>query len=248
MSLELLNQSATTFSAANVLHRQVGSNLIERLQPITLKPKRILDLGCGTGELITELHTLYPEAKIVGLDFAAERLAIAAEQHPDVQFECAPFYDAPFEPRSFDLIVSNLVLHWSDALAEDLKSIFRLLNIEGVFIFSFYGPDTFKNAGKSLGNFYDMHDVGDALVRAQFNDPVLDIERFTLDYDDQANIVQDLTDNGELALVDLVDSGLTELHYEVVYGHAWKLTEPMTSKIDQDGMVRISPAQILRKT
>ena len=68
MSLELLNQSAVSFSAANMLHRQVGTNLLQRLAPISIAPKRILDLGCGTGELIAELRELFPDAEIVGVD------------------------------------------------------------------------------------------------------------------------------------------------------------------------------------
>ena len=165
-----------------------------------------------------------------------------------MQFECSTLAELPFAAQSFDLIVSNLLLHWLDVLTEDLRNIFRLLSVEGLFLFSFYGPDTFKNSGTGLGNFYDMHDVGDALVQAQYNDPVLDIEHFNVDYDTQVDIEQDLTDNGEIALIDLHESEVSELHYEVVYGHAWKLAEPMTSKTDQDGMVRISPAQISRKT
>ena len=37
------------------------------------------------------------------------------------------------------------------------------------------------------------------------------------------------------------------LRYEIVYAYAWKASKPMTSKINQDGMVRLFPKKIQRK-
>ena len=89
-----------------------------------------------------------------------------------------------------------------------------------------------------------MHDIGDALVRAGFSAPVLDVERFTLTYDDVKSVMQDLKSIGannatagrarglmgrafyqklESAYEAFRENDKLPATFEVVYGHAWKV-------------------------
>ncbi len=76
---------------------------------------RVLDVGCGTGTLAVLLKKAVPEAHIVGLD--ADRTALeiarkkATEAEVEIEFHEALAWDAPFEPKSFERVVSSLVLH-----------------------------------------------------------------------------------------------------------------------------------------
>ncbi len=76
---------------------------------------RVLDLGCGTGTLTIMLKQACPEATIVGLDGDPEILAIAqakaAAAGADIEFHHGMAFAPPFEPRSFDRVVSSLVFH-----------------------------------------------------------------------------------------------------------------------------------------
>src|SRR5690606_37243186 len=90
--------------------------------------------------------------------------------------------------------------------------------------------------------FLDMHDVGDALVRAGFADPVMDVDRRTLNYADARAVVRDLRALGArnahrrrargltgrarfarfLAAYDaLARDGRVPATVELVHGHAW---------------------------
>ncbi len=76
---------------------------------------RVLDVGCGTGTLAVLLKKSVPEAHIVGLD--ADRAALeiarkkAAEAEVEIELHEALAWDAPFEPKSFERVVTSLVLH-----------------------------------------------------------------------------------------------------------------------------------------
>jgi malonyl-CoA O-methyltransferase len=88
-----------------------------------------------------------------------------------------------------------------------------------------------------------MHDIGDALVRAGFSSPVLDVERFTLTYDDVKSVMRDLKSIGahnatdgrarglmgkayfaklEAQYEQFRQNGKLPATFEVVYAHAWR--------------------------
>ncbi|MBI1854448.1 MAG: class I SAM-dependent methyltransferase [Chloroflexi bacterium] len=87
--------------------------LIERagVQP----GQHVLDLGCGTGTLTVMLKQSAPEAHITGVDGDEEVLAIAktkAEQaRVDIKWDYGLAYNLPYPDRSFDVVVSSLVIH-----------------------------------------------------------------------------------------------------------------------------------------
>lgn len=77
--------------------------------------QRILDLGCGTGTLTLMIKQAYPEALVFGLDADAEALAIAqqksAQEHVAINFERGMAWEPPFEPGTFDRVLSSLLFH-----------------------------------------------------------------------------------------------------------------------------------------
>jgi len=77
--------------------------------------QRVLDLGCGTATLTIMVKRRCPDATVVGLDADAAALALArgkvAAAGVDVELHHGLASSAPFEPASFDRIVSSLLFH-----------------------------------------------------------------------------------------------------------------------------------------
>jgi trans-aconitate 2-methyltransferase len=87
-------------------------------------PERIVDLGCGTGNIARFLKDYWPGARLTGVDSSAEMLARAFADGLDVTLIEADLRE--WQPEDApDLIFSNAVLHWCD----DHAALFpRLLN------------------------------------------------------------------------------------------------------------------------
>jgi malonyl-CoA O-methyltransferase len=92
------------------------------------------------------------------------------------------------------------------------------LRKDGLFAFSTLGPDSLQ--GLRHEPFADMHDVGDALVRAGLRDPVLDVDRLKVTFESAASLLDDLTAIGAGHCVP-DDTAISSLELELVYGHCW---------------------------
>jgi len=201
------DRAAKTYDGAAVLHAEVRENLLERLQLVALVPRVVLDAGAGTGHGSRALKRRYPKAQIVALDSSRQMLTVAGRQQSWLRpFDrvCADAGLLPLRDGSVDLIVSNLMLQWCDPDAV-FAEFRRILRPQGLLSFSAFGPDTLRelrtawrqvDTHSHVHQFIDMHDLGDALVRNGFAAPVLDVERFTLQYLDVRKVAADLKATG----------------------------------------------------
>jgi trans-aconitate 2-methyltransferase len=113
---------------------QYGEELIGLLAPKA--GERILDLGCGTGQLTAEIAK--SGASVIGIDRSAEMIAHARDHYPEQRFEiadAAQFSSA--EP--FDAVFSNASLHWMKNAAEVVSAIARALRSGGRLVAEFGG-------------------------------------------------------------------------------------------------------------
>ncbi|MBP7881761.1 MAG: methyltransferase domain-containing protein, partial [Candidatus Methylopumilus sp.] len=175
---------------------------------------------------------------------------------------CADVEQLPLADASVDMIFSNLAIQWCNDLDAAFAGMHRVLRTDGLLTFSTLGPDTLKElraasktdaARVSVSRFFDMHDIGDALVRAGFSAPVLDVERVVLTYENAIDVMRDLKAIGAHNAADGRGRGLQgrdflkkitanyeqfrredklPATFEVVYGHAWKPVSRPKTKID----------------
>jgi len=270
------DRAAESYDAAAVMQKMVREEMLSRLDLVNLKPQRILDAGCGTGHASQALMKKYPNAHVVSLDLAMGMLHKTRALNPSLlqraktllglnkqSYVCADLENLPLADDSVDMFWSNLAIQWSNDLDAVFANIHRVLNTDGLLMFSTLGPDTLKElrAASSVdGNvhvsrFLDMHDIGDALVRAGFAAPVLDVERVVLTYDDAVGVMRDLKSIGAHNAADGRGRGLQgrgflqnltknyeqfrkngklPATFEVVYGHAWKPVSKPKTKFDLD--------------
>jgi trans-aconitate 2-methyltransferase len=87
---------------------------LELLARIPLEaPARVVDLGCGAGNVTRHLRQRWPHAELTGIDSSAEMLAKARAAEASVRWEQADFGTwRPAAGQAPDVIYSNAALHW----------------------------------------------------------------------------------------------------------------------------------------
>jgi malonyl-CoA O-methyltransferase len=219
----------------------------------------------------------------VALDLSLAMLAEAARRQTLLRrFRriCADAASLPLRSGSVDLVFSNLMLHWCGEPDAVLAECRRVLRPGGLLTFTTFGPDTLVELRRAwaavddrthVNRFVDMHDLGDALLRAGLAEPVMDVERYTLTYGTVPDLMRDLRAVGAgnanagrprgltgRAAIGRVTAAYEELRRdgrlpatcEVVYGHAWCPTGPplprsssgeVTVPVDRIGKRRRGP-------
>lgn len=272
------HRAAGSYDAAAILQQEIRARMLDRLQLVKLAPTRILDAGCGTGHASVALGKRYAGSEVISLDIALGMLQQTLRHYPLLKrllgnkapaAICADIEQLPLQAGSVDLAWSNVAIQWCNDLDQAFGEFHRVLRPEGLLMFSTFGPDTLKELRAASGDghvhvsrFIDMHDIGDALVRAGFADPVLDVERFVLTYDDVMAVMRDLKAIGAhnasagrargllgrgflTRLADAYEQfreqGKLPATYEVVYGHAWKPAQPRHAHASDTAAVTFHP-------
>lgn len=140
-----------------------GTDLVALLAP---RPgEKILDLGCGTGDLAQQIAS--HGATVVGIDSSPAMIERAQEKYPSIQFIRADGQDFAFSPDTFDAVFSNAALHWMRDAAGVARHIGNALKPGGRFVAEFGGK----------GNIQAVIDaITDALSSAGY--PTDDVNRW----------------------------------------------------------------------
>ena len=263
--------AAPEYDGAAWLPRQVAGVLMEHLTPVRIQPARVLDVGAGTGICARLLSAHYPSARLTCVDCAVPMLRVARAQGPrwfsKHRYACGDAESLPVADASIDLLVSSLMLPSCQATDAVLAEFHRVLKPGGLLMFTSLGPDTLqelRDAWRAVDRdvhvhaFIDMHDMGDALLRAGLRDVVMDTERFAGRYRDFSALTTELKQLGvnnaawgrpkglttaaRLAAVaeayekDRRDGALPA-SFEVVFGHGWRAPQRSVD-VSAAGMLR----------
>ena len=241
--------STVSNSLPKFLSLEIAKRMEDKLSIVRMEPQII----CHMGQIDIELlGTRYPRAK-----------HFSSNPHWIARGLKKTFFNLINRP-SFEVVTDKADLIWSNLELQDdenpealIKKWRELLKADALLMFSYMGPDTGKeitkyfdsNDLKSVQSPWDMHDVGDALLRAGFCEPVMDMEYITLDYETLDLLIADAFDLGLLNTKNPKRSDLPQdlplkITLEVVYGHAWTPTQDLSKS--EGGVATISPDQIVR--
>lgn len=111
-----------------------GADLLPLLDP---EPgERILDLGCGTGQLTAKIAE--SGAHVIGLDRSVEMIGQARQNYPNLEFKLADAVSFAFSGE-FDAVFSNAALHWIRQPEKVIRSMASSLRPGGRFVAEFGG-------------------------------------------------------------------------------------------------------------
>ncbi|MFZ6800944.1 methyltransferase domain-containing protein [Undibacterium sp. Di24W] len=261
------------------LRREIASRMREKLELVKIEAATVLDAGCSDGVDLPLLSARFPQAQILGLDGSLPALLCGQpaqinvsqksvtqglsqmleklipdffRSKPNIHLICGNFAQPSLKKNSLDVLWSNLALHWHPQPDLVLSEWMGLLRVNGLVMFSSFGPDTMIELRQAFSvvddfphtlPFVDMHDLGDMLVQAGFATPVMDVERITLRYQDVRQLFADvralggnpllsrrkglLGRKGFAKVVTELEKnrgadGRIPLSFEIVFGHAFK--------------------------
>lgn len=130
----------------NYYQKGIRENLLQRLWHINklnevLKACRtqsrvnnILDVGCASGWLISQIAHRYPKASCSGIDIYDKAIKYAKRKYPHIEFKVADAHKLPFKSNAFDLVVCTEVLEHVDDPRSVLFEIKRVLKNKGTAV------------------------------------------------------------------------------------------------------------------
>ena len=199
------------------LVHEAAERLLDRLDDVKRQFPRGLDLGCRSGFLGDALSGRGGVESILHADISWEMVRTLgtiprSQDTPPVICVVADEEFLPFASASFDVILSNLSLHWTNDLPGALAQLNRALKPDGLFLATLFGGDTLWELRDSLlqaeaevdggasprvSPFVDVRDAGDLLNRARFTLSVADVDSVTVSYPDIFRLMTDLRGMGE---------------------------------------------------
>lgn len=233
--------------------RECSKYLHERLSMMKVTVDCLADMGCGKGDDLVLLKAHFPQALAIGLDSSFIPIKCADKPfNQNVGYVCGDAENSPFRKETFDLIWSNMMLHWAEDIGGVLAEWYQLLKPQGLLLFSCLGYYSLHRLFHVFGQingydhimaFPDFQQLGNAMVETGFTAPVVEHEWINVTYQDINKLLQDIRifgDNplvgarqglmGQRAFANLLealeglrgDDGMITLQFEVIFAHAFK--------------------------
>jgi malonyl-CoA O-methyltransferase len=187
------HRQAPAYDLHASVQKRVVSRLMQYVKDSTLhEPASVLDIGCGTGLLLSSLQHHFPNTQLNGLDLALNMISRSRERlGSTANLVVADAERLPFRQGEFDLVVSTSTLQWLECFDMFFQGCYRIMNPESLLCIAFFGGKTlwelrecFREAverfsDKPVGMLRRLHtfkalsDVKDALDKTDFDAVIL---------------------------------------------------------------------------
>lgn len=111
------------------------NQMMDYVRSLETSPKRVLDIGCGTGFFSKKISEIYPMANIYGIDISQRALSIAKQKYQNIKFiKSDAELQLPFKNNFFDLIISGEHIEHTKDVDTYLLEIYRVMTRNGILI------------------------------------------------------------------------------------------------------------------
>lgn len=141
------SKGAETYDIHGELQREVAGEVLRFLNGCD--PKRVLDVGCGTGFLTQGLRGLFPCAEIVVCDLSHRMVVITKGKVKDIHPTTGDCECLPYREGSFEMVVSSLTYQWAIDIEDALFEAFRVMKRGGYLALSILGKESLKELKES---------------------------------------------------------------------------------------------------
>lgn len=205
--LQRRKRAAKNISEFDFLFRWAEDQLLDRLSLVNKKFENVLIFGERFSD---EFAAKLPAKNLTQMHFSG-----AYKSACETTIHGSPEY-IPFDPQSFDLIISNIEFHTINDLPGALLQLRKTLKPDGLLIASMFGGETLTQLRQSLMQtemdllggvsprvypFADKQDMGALLQRAGYALPVVDSDTVTVTYDHMFKLMSDLRGMGESNII-----------------------------------------------
>jgi trans-aconitate methyltransferase len=151
------NWNAELYEARHSFVWQLGQGVLDLLQPKS--GERILDLGCGPGQLTQQIAE--SGALVTGIDLSPEMIGQARQNYPALKFILGDAATMQFN-EEFDAIFSNAALHWMQDAAAVANAMARALKVGGRLVAEFGGKGNIAHIQDALHTVLPRYSNGEA--------------------------------------------------------------------------------------
>jgi NADH dehydrogenase [ubiquinone] 1 alpha subcomplex assembly factor 5 len=207
---------------------EIARRLVDRLDDIKTSFPLALDLGAGSGmvhrlicsdDSFDGVGGIGGVRKLVQLDSSEFMLHRDDDRQVEGAQRCGTYKmkadeegKLPFPDGTFDLVMSNVSMHWINELPAVMAEIHRVLKPNGCFLFAMVGGSTLPELRASLvmaelerdggvsphvGPFCELSDIGSILSGAGFQLPTIDVDTIKVAYPNSMVLMEHLQRMGE---------------------------------------------------
>ena len=146
---DAFSRHAGDYEALVVVQRRVQTRLLAEIADLAPVPRRIIDVGAGTGMLLRQVAGQFPGAHLLAVDLAPG-MCLAACRQGGVHTAIAADVEAlPLRDHCADLVLSSSTFQWLPTLTPAFTQVRRVLQSGGWFCFALFGVGTLAELRES---------------------------------------------------------------------------------------------------
>jgi len=183
---------AKQYNNHNIIQQIAAKSIV---RDITNEPKRILELGCGSGQIFK--HISWPIDFYKAIDFSASM----CELHPKASYitvECHDFDDDSFhnsiKDEEYDLVISSSALQWSKDLKRIVKQLSQISEQINVALFTSNTFKTIQDITGSTSPILSQEQIKEAFL--EYFNCEIEVYNYNLEFDNKKELFDYIKKSG----------------------------------------------------